>query len=149
MKTMCKKWLVVILILNSSISFAQIAPRTKAVFEQAPATLTFSSALLEKSFQYVPGSYAQISFQPNFQFSGRVISSVKPYDNLQSIAIESVRYDKAILMISRQTHADNSITYTGRIMHPQSTDGYEMKRDAKGNYSLVKIETTTVLQQCL
>lgn len=146
---MCKKLLVVILILNSSISFGQISQRTKAVFEQTPAKISFNVNLLEKSFQYTTGSYAQLLFHPQFRFAGRVISNVQKYENLQSIAIESTQYDKAIFLISRHVNADKSIAYTGRIMHPNSLDGYELKKDEKGNYSLIKIETTTILQKCL
>jgi hypothetical protein len=149
MKTICKKLIVIILILNTSFSFGQTGKRNKAVFENTPATIHCDIALLEQSFNFIPGSYAEIKFHNNFRFAGKVLSNVKKYDNLQSVAIESVQYDNAILLISRQVNKDNSVTYTGRIMQRNSTDGYEIKVDAKGQYLLHKISTQQILQECL
>lgn len=149
MKTMCKNLLAFILIIYSSVAFGQVTPRTKAVFENAPTTIQLDIPLLEKSFSYKSGSYANLNFHPTFRFAGRVISNLQKYENLQSITIESNQYDNAILLLSRQINPDKTISYTGRIMHPNSTDGFEIKKDLKGNYILSKLNTKTILQQCL
>lgn len=148
MKAMCKIVSVFIIIIYSSVSFAQVTPRTKAVFKEAPENIQIEQNLLEKSFSFTTGTYASINFHPSFRFAGRVISNLQKYENLQSIAIESNQYENAILLLSRQINADKSVTYTGRIMHPNSTDGFEIKRDAKGNYTLTKMNTQTILQEC-
>jgi hypothetical protein len=148
MKTICKSLFVVILIINTSLSFAQVTDRTKHLFSNSPASIHCDESVLSKLFQYTEGNYASIDL-PGLRFSGSVLSNVKKYDNLYSVAIQSIQHDNAILLLSKQINKDQSITYTGRIMHPNSKDGYEIKRDEKGNYFFKKFDAENILQKCL
>ncbi|MBU9937672.1 MAG: hypothetical protein KTQ13_13540, partial [Ferruginibacter sp.] len=70
------------------------------------------------------------------------------YDNLQSAVIKSAAYHNSIFSISRITNKDNTVSYVGRIVNKNYFDGYELKRDAAGNYRLVKMETDRAIPDC-
>jgi hypothetical protein len=50
--------------------------------------------------------------------------------------------------LSRQTNDDQSISFVGRILSTDAFDGYEIKRDASGNYQFHKVEEEKVRQVC-
>jgi hypothetical protein len=40
------------------------------------------------------------------------------------------------------------VSYQGRIINKNYFDGYELKKNAAGNYQLIKIEKENVIQVC-
>jgi hypothetical protein len=57
-------------------------------------------------------------------------------------------YADAVLHLSRQINEDKSISYVGRIMSTEASDGFELKKDDANNYQLNKIETDKIRQLC-
>ena len=123
------------------------APKPK-LFNNFPAIINCSEAELARVFPTPQGQSISLSFSNNFNFGGAVTSNVVKYSNLQSAVIKSPAFNNAIFHISKRTNSDNSITYVGRIINQNYFDGYELKRDAAGNYQLVKMETDKVIQDC-
>jgi len=51
-----------------------------------------------------------------------------------------------LLSISRRIDDDNTVTYVGRILNENSTDGYQLVKDKSGKYSFNKIKTADLIQ---
>lgn len=141
--------LLLFLLFNSSSVFSQNnnTPRPKQ-FSNFPNIINCSEAEISRIFSSVAGQNINLSFSDNFSFSGNVTSNLVKYSNLQSVIIKSPTFDNAIFSISKITNADNSISYTGRIINLNYADGYELKKNAAGDYRLIKIETGQVIQDC-
>ena len=77
-----------------------------------------------------------------------MVNNVVKYSNLQSAVIKSPAFHNSIFSISKITNKDNSISYVGRIVNKNYFDGYELKKNAAGNYQLIKMETDRVIQDC-
>lgn len=117
-------------------------------FNNYPAVINCSENVLSQVFASAAGQRVSLPFSDNFLFSGDVTSNVVKYSNLQSAVIKSPDFNNTIFNISRRTNADNSITYVGRIINTNYFDGYELKKNASGNYQLIKIETDKAIQDC-
>jgi len=116
------------------------------LFNNFAATLPATIAELDKAFLATQGSSIQLHFSDNFSFDGTVSSSIKKYNNLSSVVIESPLLHNSVLAISKRINDDNSITYVGRIINESYADGYELKKDDKGNYAFNKIKTEDLIQ---
>ena len=117
-------------------------------FSNFPDIINCSEAELSSIFDSSPGQNISLSFSNNFLFSGNVTSNVVKYANLQTAVIKSPVFNNTIFSVSKIINKDNSISYLGRIINKNYFDGYELKRNAAGNYQLIKMETDRVIQDC-
>ena len=117
-------------------------------FSNFPDIINCSEAELSSIFNSSPGQNISLSFSNNFLFSGNVTSNVVKYANLQTAVIKSPVFNNTIFSVSKIINKDNSISYLGRIINKNYFDGYELKRNAAGNYQLIKMETDRVIQDC-
>jgi hypothetical protein len=140
------------LILFSLITAASFAQQTAApkpqLFTAFPETIPCNANEMARIFTIAQGQQANIALASNFAFSGTVSSNEVKYGVLQSAVIKVPAFNNAIFHVTKRTKADNSIVYTGRIINDGFADGYELKRDATGNYQLIKIKTEMVMPDC-
>ncbi len=128
-------------------SGAQIVKTARPyLFNSYAAVLPATVTELDKAFLAKQGASIQLQFSNNFSFTGTVSSSVQKYSNLSSVVIESQLLHNSVLAISKRINDDNSITYVGRIINEAYSDGYELKKDDKGNYAFNKIKTEDLIQ---
>lgn len=147
MKSLTRMARVLLLSLITTAAFSQ-TPAKPAVFAAFPNIIHCNTSEFSNAFIATEGQQVQLSFDNNFRFTGTVISNVTKYGNLQSVLIQSGQSDRSIFHLSRQMLEDHSITYTGRIMSNAASDGYQVKKSNDGNYTLEKIESGKVLQDC-
>lgn len=140
--------LFVLLTLIATTGFSQSNNPKPQLFNNFPATINCSEQELSKIFYAAPGQVISLSFSDNFIFSGNVTSNLVKYSHLQTAVIASPDYSNTIFSVSKITLSDGSITYLGRIINKNYLDGFELKRNASGNYQLVKMETDRVIQDC-
>ena len=146
MKPLKKPAIVLLLTLISAVSFSQ--NKNVSLFKDVPDQLQCETSQFEKAFAQKQNTFVSFRFGSAFNFSGKILSVTQRYHNLSSLVVESPRYNNALFHLSRQVNKDKSITWVGRIMNSSSNDGFEIKKDAKGNYSLVKINTARLLETC-
>ena len=146
MKTFTKASLLFLLLFITYNSKAQRTDFRPKLFNGVENKINYPKAELEKVFTKTKGSTYKISLPGNFNFTGTIVSSVQRYDNLKSFLIKSDVLNGAMFSISRRINEDNTISYTGRIINEKYSDGYELIVDAKGNYSLNKIDMNELLQ---
>lgn len=131
----------------AATGYSQTSSKPKQ-FSNFPDVINCTETALSSIFNATPGQNISLSFSGNFSFSGTVVNNVVKYYNLQSAVIKSPAYHNSIFSISRITNKDNTVSYVGRIVNKNYFDGYELKRDAAGNYRLVKTETDRVIPDC-
>lgn len=146
MKSLCKSLLVLLLCLSFAVSFSQV--KKPAVFSRFPDVIDCSETQFSNAFSAKEGETVTLSFSDNFIISGKVISNVQKYANLQSMTIQLPAYANAIFNLSKQTEKGQDIAYVGRILSTEAMDGFEIKKDAKGNYSFQKVEEQNLRQIC-
>lgn len=115
------------------------------LFDGFSNTISCSNNELERLFTSPTGSTLQVSFS-NSNFSGRISSSVQRYSNLKSVVFKLDNLQGAVFTISKRISDNSTISYTGHIINEQFADGYELKKDVNGNYSLNKIKLDDILQ---
>ena len=146
MKPLQKPILVLLLILISAVSFSQ--KKKIRLFDGVPEKLECPVSQFEKAFTQKENTFISFDFGKAFSFSGKIVSTTQQYHNLSSVVVESPRYQNALFHLSRQVNKDKSISWVGRIMNSSASDGFEMKRDGSGNYTLIKINTERLLEPC-
>jgi hypothetical protein len=150
MKHFASTTMLLLFTIITATGFSQLAasnPRPK-LFAAFPESIDCSPSELARIFTIAEGQQANVSFAGSFAFSGTVSSNVVKFSNLQTVVIKSPAFSNAIFHVSKRLKADNSIVYVGRIINEAFADGYELKRDAAGNYRLQKIETEKVMPDC-
>ncbi len=146
MKSLSKLMFALLLCLAATTGFSQaVKPK---IFDGFPNMINCPVSEFINAFNVTDGQHIMLSFSDNFRFSGTVISNVVKYSNLQSMTIKSDESDKTIFHLSKQINEDNSVSYIGRIMNPTAADGYQIKKDALGNYKFEKTDAEKVLQEC-
>jgi hypothetical protein len=148
MKPISKAALALLFTLTTAVAFAQNSSSKSKIFQAFPEQLTCSESLFANAFNYKEGDNISFAFPGNFTFSGKVVRNIVKYNNLQSMVIVSEKFSNSIFHLSKQINEDKSITFVGRILNSETSDGYQLKRDEKGNYILAKIETGNILQDC-
>src|SRR5665213_2122105 len=102
MKIIIKMAAIAIVILVSYSSQAQILTSNRQnYFNKYAERLPANVSELEKAFSTAEGGKVKINFG-NFSFFGIVTSSVKRYENLQSIIVKSPDLNNTLLAISRR-----------------------------------------------
>ncbi len=141
--------LLLLFTITGVTAFSQKGQTNKpALFSAYPDVINCNVSELGRAFNEAVNQSVSLSLTNNFSFSGTISSNVVKYSNLQSVVIRSAAFGKAIFHLSKRTNPDNSITYVGRIIDQDYSDGYELKLDAAGNYQLRKIEIERVIQHC-
>ena len=148
MKTRINLTLLMLFLTAGSVFSQKTSTGKQQFFADYPASIEVSSNILQNAFSAVPGSTVSIPFSNQFIYSGTVLSNEVKYANLQSVIIKSAAFGNALFQISKIINDDKSITYTGRIVHHDALDGYELKKDNNNNYRIQKFETNKVLQDC-
>lgn len=147
MKHVASIAIVLLFTLIATTGYSQTASKPKQ-FSNFPDVINCSETQLSSIFNSTPGQNVNLAFSDNFSFSGDVVNNVVKYSNLQSAVIKSPAFHNSIFSISKITNKDNSISYVGRIVNKNYFDGYELKKNAAGNYQLIKMETDRVIQDC-
>lgn len=149
MNPLSKTLLGLLLCLTSAMSFAQTKTSLKPrVFNDYPDQIGLSSITLRVALTSKKDESINIALGGTLLLRGKVISNDQKYENLQSMLVRLDGFNNSLLSISQITNEDKSISYTGRILNQQTSDGYEIKTDASGNYRLQKFETARILPDC-
>ncbi len=147
MKRLAPYALVLLVCLSTTSGFSQSGTKPKQ-FSNFPDVINCTESELGKVFTSLTGQSISLSFSDNFSFAGSVTSNIVKYSNLQSANIKSPVFNNSLFNISKRINEDNSITYVGLIINRDYFDGYELRKNANGNYQLIKIETDKVIQVC-
>ncbi|MBP6431920.1 MAG: hypothetical protein KA319_09145 [Ferruginibacter sp.] len=126
-------------------SFAQTGTKPK-LFSNFPNRIECNEVELANAFSTNVGQTVDFSLLSNL--SGNVTANILRYSNLQSVFIKSTQFDNAIFSLTKATNPDGTIEYSGRIINQNYFDGYELKKNENGTYSLIKIETDQTLHLC-
>lgn len=140
--------MLLFILLSASVKSQNTNGVKPKIFNNFPEKINCSQAELDKAFLATANQNIRLSFSDNFLFEGIVTSNVVKYSNLQTVVIQSLVYDNAVFVISKITNTDNTLEYVGRIINQKYFDGYQLKKDAAGNYQFIKIETSRVIQDC-
>ncbi|MEO6188631.1 MAG: hypothetical protein ABIO82_07735 [Ginsengibacter sp.] len=142
--------LVLAICLITCLSFdstAQVLTSSKpSLFTNFSPSIHAAIPELEKAFIAKEGKTIQLNFANNFSFNGTVISSVQRYHNLATIIVKSELLQNTLLTISKRVNEDNSISYVGRIINENYSDGYELKKSTDGSYLFQKINMSDLIQ---
>lgn len=147
MKKLKNATLSLLFVMSCTAAMSQNAAK-KELFGAFSQVISCDVQLLAKTFNFKEGQPVNLQLASNFNFSGKVISNVQKYPNLQSVVIRSDNFEDALFMISKQIMEDHSIAYVGRILCKDKADGYKIARDEKGNYQLVKFDASQLVQDC-
>ena len=146
MKIITKMAILAIAIMVSYSSHAQILTSNRQnYFNKYAERLPANVSELEKAFSTEEGGKVKINFG-NFSFYGIVTSSVKKYENLQSIVVKSPDLNNTLLAISRRINEDKTISYVGHIINEKYADGFELRKDNDGSYAMNKIKTDALIE---
>ncbi len=138
---------MLLLILCSAATVAS-AQQKNPVFRNHAANINVPESVLSRALTSGKGQKAKIDFASDFSVSGEVMSNNQVFDNLQTMILKSPEYNNAVVQISKQVLADKTVVYVGRIFSEGSADGYHIKRNATGAYSLEKFEAAVIKQVC-
>ncbi len=147
MKQLASYAMLLTLTLFTATASAQTSSKPKQ-FNNFPDVIACSEATLSNIFNTAAGQNINLNFSDNFSFQGSVTSNVVKYSNLQTAVIRSPYFNNTIFSVSKIINKDNTVSYLGRMINKQFFDGYELKKNASGDYQLVKMETDRVIQDC-
>jgi hypothetical protein len=149
MKTFTKAILPLLFFVVTNNAFSQKSDELKkAVFSAYPEKMEVAPAVFENALTTKSGENINIKFNEQFQFSGTVLCNQEKYWNLQTMIIRSTAFENSLFQLSRLINDDKSISYVGRIINPNTTDGFTIRKDGATNYHLQKIEMNKILQDC-
>jgi hypothetical protein len=108
------------------------------LFKDLPNRINVPLKKFDDVFNMEEGKTVDLPFASDFHFLGTVVSKSEDVAaNVKNIVIRSTNRAGATLTLSRFINADNTISYTGRIMSFQHGDAYEVAFE-NGSYYLVK-----------
>lgn len=135
-----------LVIMTSYTTQAQVLTSNRqAYFYKYAEKLPTAETELDKAFTTPEGGKVKINFA-DFTFNGIVTSSVKRYDNLYSVVVKSPGLNNTIFAISKIINPDKTVSYVGRIINEKYADGYQLKRENSGHYSMNKIRTDALIE---
>ena len=144
MKTLQHSFVMLLLTLSTT---AYCQTSKQAIFSGKPDKLLCSETILSSAFNVAEGQTVSLTFSDNTTFTGKVISNIIKYSNLQSMTIQLTEYGNAVLHLSKQINADKTVNYVGRIMQQDASDGYLIEKFSN-DYSFRKINTERLLELC-
>ena len=136
-----------IMLLPAGKGFSQVVKKGSTL-KSFPEKIHCRAAEFNKAFLVDKGEAVQLSFSDNFNFDGKMQSDVMKYNNLQSVIIRSPNLNNAVFHLLKITAEDNSISYSGQIIDPQSGEFYLLEKDTDGAYSFVKNTIENVRPVC-
>lgn len=140
---------IVLLTLSAVTGYSQPNPSVKSfLFAHFPATIDCTELQLSSFFTASEGQNVNVVLANNFMLSGTIYNNLVKYDNLHTIMIKLTAFNNSLFSLSKQTDEANNNTYIGRIINPSYNDGFELKRNEKGNYQFVKIDMEKILVHC-
>lgn len=149
MKTFTKAVLPLLFFVVSNNTFSQKTDEMKkAVFSALPEKMEVAPAVFENALSAKSGESISIKFNDQFTFGGMVLNNQIKYANLQTMIVRSAAFENSLFQLSRMINDDKSISYIGRIINPNATDGYTIRKDGAAAYHLQKIEMNKILQDC-
>src|SRR5215203_1736407 len=108
------------------------------LFKDLPDRITVPLKNFDDVFDFEVGKNVDLPFALNFRFAGTVVSKAEDaVANVKNIVIKSTNKVGATLALSRTINADNTISYSGRIMSFQHGDAYEVAYE-NGSYYFIK-----------
>jgi hypothetical protein len=108
------------------------------LFKDLPDRIVLKLQSFDGIFNMEVGKTINLPISSNFVFSGSVVSKAEdPNSNVKSIVIKSSNRIGATFALTRIINANNTITYSGRIMSFKHGDAYEIVSE-NGSYYLVK-----------
>lgn len=113
-----------------------------------PSVIQCTNDQLMNAFDIKEGQQITLSFSSQFGITGKVISNVQKYNNLQVVVIRALNFENTLFKIAKQTLENKDILFSGRIISEGGPEGYRMIADGKGNYLLEKFETRQLVQDC-
>jgi hypothetical protein len=149
MKNLSITLCTVISFLIAVTACAQQIPQQKPfLFKNHPATIELTDAQLGSLFSGKPGNKISMPLSSNLSIEGPVISNIKKYSNLQTMAIKLPAFNNILFSLSKRIDNDKSVVYAGHLFSKDFADGYELKRISSNAYQLVKIEMEKMLPTC-
>ncbi len=125
---------------DQSIPFNKPNYNKPKLFSNLPDSISISIDNLNSLFNTQVGRASSVYLSDNsiFKFEGLVMSTSSKYGNtMNSVVIRSTNYNGATLTISKTMNADETISYSGRIISFQSGDLFELQ-NKDGHLTLVK-----------
>lgn len=119
-----------------------------SLFQNLPAIINCTEAQLISLFTSAKGQIVSVPLSDNFTLAGSVTAKLVQYSNLQTTIIKLAAFKNTLFSLSKQTDQENNSTYVGRILNPLYADGFELKRNAAGNYRFTKIDIEKILVNC-
>ncbi|HEY8388143.1 MAG TPA: hypothetical protein VIK74_06040 [Parasegetibacter sp.] len=116
-----------------------IKPRehSKTLFKTLKPRIEFRSDDINKALTGRVGEKSKLFISPEFTFEGDITANVQKSTRLKTVLIKSTNFKGALLTLSQVIEDDGSITYTGRIIHPESEDAYVLVNE-NGKYYFEK-----------
>ena len=137
--------LVLLLLSLTTTVFSQTS--RPQIFSKQPDRISCNTSTLSGAFDIEEGKSISLLLSDNITFSGKVISNIVKYSNLQTMTIQLPSFGNAVLHLSKQINDDKTINYVGRIMHKDASDGYLIEKNGN-DYSFKKINTERILEVC-
>jgi hypothetical protein len=106
------------------------------IFADQPHKLPLNVQTLETLLNYELGEKIKFSFASNFHFQGAVVSR-SDADSTKTVVIKSTNHLGATLTITRNTNADGTYAYIGRMLSFKHGDAFEISQE-NGQFMLVK-----------
>jgi len=146
MKILYKILALGLVIMTSYTSQGQILTSNRqAYFNKYAEKLPTAESELEKAFATPEGGKVKINFA-DFSFNGIVTSSVKRYDNLYSVIVKAPGLNNTLFSVSKIINPDKTVSYVGRIINEKYADGYVLRKENAGRYSMNKIRTDALIE---
>ena len=143
MKYLCLPGLCLSLLLLSNLVSAQETIRVNEpnlkkplLFRSLPEKITLETAFLKSLLNVQTGKEVKLQMGTT-ALEGKVISSVRKYNNINSVIIRSSNFNGATLTLSSSTKPDGTVKITGRLLSIEHGDLYELEKD-NDHYVLVK-----------
>jgi hypothetical protein len=144
MKYLCLSGLCLSLLLLSSTFLSAQEPipvnepnlKKPLLFKNLPEKIKLETAFLKSLILGEEGKDVKMQMG-KVALEGKVISSVKKYNNINSVIIRSSNFNGATLTLSSSTKPDGTVKITGRLLSIQHGDLYELQKE-NDQYVLVK-----------
>ncbi len=110
------------------------------LFQQFPEKILLNMNRINTLFSMAPGESVDMNIADggSFRFAGQIVSVSTKYQNrITSVVIRSANFAGAILVVSKVTGEDSSVSYTGRIISRDNGDTY-LLQEAQGRFTLNK-----------
>jgi len=106
------------------------------LFTNLPSKVPLETSFLKALINVEKGKEVSVQMGKT-ALEGKVISSVRKYNNIQSVIIRSSNFNGATLTLSSSTRPDGTVKISGRLLSLQHGDLYELQKENE-QYVLIK-----------